>query len=515
MSANVITTLRERLELEQQIDDLLGLESEQAFLEQAHRIAENNAHVIPVILSNLAEADPRKLNVLGVIASIYPNHQEILNKLYETAADGERTDRERVSAMLILERFLDEDPDPYLLQTLDNPRAVAIESVKDLLAASEREPAVLIDYTRALSEQTIEAVYGVIDTLIEIGQERAVPVLQMLAQVENDAIADAALLTLGRIRHPMAVQGLQSLIPQLAPARRVLGERSLRKLQFSGVPVEPKPAADPAWRALVSPIDGQGQQVVWFIHDPDPSGRCSFVGVALNDRQGIVQAYGNPNVPASALPDRERPGYLHRVPMQLAGMSGEQDPNARSIFYMIESELDFGRRIVGQAQAQSFALDRALPISYRLLGPQIWRYDTATIASSREDPPAPVQTIDLVQQTASLPYHPFFQGWFVGGPDAAEIAGIMSGLIISQDREVSRAWAAKLAERTCNKETLEQIAERLRAMSEWLWRAEQISLVELSTTAANTITEMPPDRHPLIVSMAELGLNIMLHNKGD
>ena len=91
----------------------------------------------------------------------------------------------------------------------------------------------------------------------------------------------------------------------------------------------------------------------------------------------------------------------------------------------------------------------------------------------------------------------------------------MSGLIISQYREVLKAWAAKLAERTCNKETVEQIAERLRAMSEWLWRAEQISLVELSTTAANTVTEMTPDRHPLIVSMAELGLNIMLHNKGE
>lgn len=515
MSANVITILRERLELEQQIDNLLGLQSEQAFLEEAHRIAENNAHVIPVILRNLAEADPRKLNVLGVIASMYPHHQEILNKLYETAADEERTDRERVSAMLILERFLDEHPDPYLLQTLDNPRAVAIESVKDLLTASEQEPSVLIDYTRALSEQSIESVYGVIETLLEIGAERAVPALQMIAQLENDTMADTALLALGQIRHPTAVQGLQSLMPQLVPSRRALLERSLRKLQFSGVPVAPKPPTDPAWRALVSPIDGQGQQVVWFIHDPDPSSRCSFLGVALNDREGIIHAYGNPNVPASALPDRGRPGYLHRVPMQLAGPSDARNSNARSVFFMIEAELDYGRRIVEQAQAQCFELGHSLPVSYRLLGPQIWRYDTTSIAQSREDPPAPIQTVDLVQQTASLPYHPFFQGWVISGPDVAEIAGMMSSLIISQDREVLRIWAAKLAERTCNKEKLKQIAERLRAMSEWLWRAEQVSLVELSTTAANTVTEMPPDRHPLIVSMAELGLNIMLHSKGD
>ena len=77
------------------------------------------------------------------------------------------------------------------------------------------------------------------DTLLEVGQERAVPALCLLAQDDQDAVGKAALLALGRLHHPEAAQGLQSILPLLSPDRRSLGERSLLKLRLKQVPVLP------------------------------------------------------------------------------------------------------------------------------------------------------------------------------------------------------------------------------------------------------------------------------------
>lgn len=509
MSARVINTLRERLEVERQIDDLLGATSEEEYAARARQVAESGAQVIPAVLHKLCEADPRQLNALGVVASLYPRRDEILNKLYETAADSKRPDRERVSAMLILERFLNESPDPYLLQTLEDPRAVAIESVRDLIQASTQDPSVLLEYTRVLSEQSIEAIEGVIDTLLEIGQEKALPALCLMAQVANDEMAATALHAIGRVRDPEAAQRLQGLLPLLPPDRRALGERSYRKLQLAGVPIDPLPAPDPAWRALVSPPDGSGTQVVWFLRDPDAEGRCPFVGVVLLE-DGLAQAYGNHSVPAEALPERGRPGYLHRVPLQLFAQPGDGPEADAAWCYVVEADLDYGRRLLWGRQARQLEEGRSLPPAYRLLGQLIWRYDTRSMDEEEERLPTPVGVLDLLPQTGSLPYHPFFRGWYVRSERATALSQAMSSLIPSTDPEAVHAWAARLAQESFDEAALEQLAARLRAMSRWLWQAEQVQLVELAMVAVDTVTRIPPSRHPLTLGMAELGLSLAM-----
>lgn len=506
----VITALRERLDLNQQIDALLEIHSEKEFLTQARRVAESGIQVIPVVLRNLQHADPRHLNALGVIASMYPLRGEILNKLYETAEDVERSDRERVSAMLILERFLDQVPDPYLLQTLENPHAVAIESIKDLIRASEQDPSVLLDYTRALSEQSTEAITGIISTLLDVGQERAVPVLCLMSQADDEATATEALNALGQVRHPKAVRGLQALLPVLPRGRHSLGERSLRKLQFGGMPIDPLPAVDPAWRALVSPIDGQGNQLVWFLRDPDRDGKCRFLGLALNDGTGFSQAYGNHNVPAQALPTRHSVGHVHLVPMQFASLPHKPSHPETSFLHMLEADLDYGRRLVREAQSKHFGQNQSLPAAYRLLSPLIWQYDATSVDASRQQPPVPVQSPETLSNTARLPYHPFFRGWIIGGPRAAEQVDAVNSLTPLADHEVVRAWASRLAGEYLNEATLQQVKARLRGMSEWLWRAKQLSLAELASVAAQTVDKIPPAQHPFVLSMAELGLNLVV-----
>jgi hypothetical protein len=512
MSAKIINTLRDRLEIERQLQSLLKIEPEEKFLAQARRIAEGGAQVVAVVIDSLDRTHPRELSALGAIASFYPNREEILTKLYSAAADTERPDRERVSAMLILERFLEESVAPYLLQTLDDPRAVAFESIRELIAAGEHKPAVLLDYTKALSQHPDETVLDIIDTLVEVGEERAVPALCLWAQHEQEAVSTAALSALGQIRHVDAANGLQSLIPLLPPRRIPLAERSLRKLQFAGLPAAPQPTPDGTWRTLASPIDGDGRQVVWFASDPNQEGECQFLGLVLIEDTGIVQAYGNHTVPVQALPRAVRPGHIHRVPMKLLSLPGAEQADESAVLYMLETDLDYGRTRVRQAQSRNHELGQPLPPAYRLLGQLIWRYDADEIDAASQQPPELEHTWDLLTRTGSLPRHPLFLGWSVGSEQVEAVAHSPSDNgIDASDRETIMTWAAQIAQAHFDRTAVQRTRVRLLEMAEWLWRAEQISLAELTMAAAQTIEQVPPAQHPFTVSMAALGLERFLH----
>ena len=187
-SRNVITTLRDRWSLEQELQSMLDIRSEQEFSAQARRVATSGEQVVPVLLSRLDQADGRFVGVLGAVASFYPDRQEIIDRLMQAAESRARSDRGRVSAILILERFLEQETDPYLFETLSDPRFMATESIREMVREGERDPRAWIEYTRSLVEQPPEMVWDVMETLLEIGGERAVPALCLLAQEDADVV---------------------------------------------------------------------------------------------------------------------------------------------------------------------------------------------------------------------------------------------------------------------------------------------------------------------------------------
>lgn len=510
--SQVITTLCDRLALGEQVDALLDVRSEDTFLARARSIAESGEQVIPVILRRLPYADPRQLNVLGVVASMYPGREQLLNKLHNVAVDIGRSDRERVSAMLILERYLDREPDAYALHTLDDPHAVAVESIRDLIRSSKEEPGVLLQYTRALADQPADVVAGVIETMVEVAAEGAVPAVCLMAQAGDDAMSAAALRALGQIRHPDAVRGLQGLLPMLSLSSQAAAERSLRKLRFTGIAIEPLPPPDTDWRALVSPVDGQGSRIVWFIRGRDAGDHAWFLGLVLGDDEGFAQGYGNHQVPARGLPEQREEGYVHRISVQAAVPQEERTGKDSSFMYLLETGVGYARRLVQGAQEHHLRLGKALPDAYRLLGPVLWRCDVAHPAAG-----VPVggdlgHATSLLPGTAGLPYHPYFRGWYAQGEQVTEIARSLVRFTQYAEREAVREWARRLVQDYFDPPSLEQMAGRLHDLSEWLWRAEEVQLAELTWAAAETVIRVPPDEHPFLLSMAELGLDLGMHS---
>jgi hypothetical protein len=543
---NVITTLQDRWRIDQDIQELLQVRSQQEFTSRAQSVAARGEQVISVILQRLDHADARSLSALGIISSLYPQREQILNKLYGAAADLDRPDRGRVSAMLILERFLGQEPDPYLISTLDNPQFMAVESIKEMIREGERDPRALLEYTRTLAEQADETIEGVIDTLIEIGQERAVPALCLLAQDDNDTLGRAALLALGRLHHPDAAQGLQSILPLLSPERCTWGERSLLKLRLKQVPISPRPPVDATWRTLVSPIDGEGSQVIWFVGEPNEHGLCRFVGFSINDHEGIRQVYGHVDVPADTLPARRLRGHVHNVALRTSppddgdrspgehdrspgghdrspgehGRSpGEHDrspakmvPSPGILLHMLESNFDYGRWLVREAQARNARQERHVPVEYRLFGPWLWQYDDAQVGLSRWQGLGPVRTAGrsgptgTVVETATLLSHPAFRGWFAYGELVLQHAvSALQPTPLTVGSDVGSDLAV-LARAYFDRGMISRLRYRLDIMSEWLWQAGDARTAALSTLAAETLSTTSPAEHPLTRRMIELGL---------
>jgi hypothetical protein len=179
---------------------------------------------------------------------------------------------------------------------------------------------------------------------------------------------------------------------------------------------------------------------------------------------------------------------------------------------MLETDLDYGRWRAKLAQARSHELGRELPPAYRLLGQLVWRYDTAHIDSTRQRPPELAHTWDLLPMTGGLPCHPLFLGWSVSDEQITAIARALgSEGIDTTDRETVMSWAVEIAQAYFDRTVIERTRARLLEMGEWLWRAEQISLAELTMAAAQTLERVPPAQHPFMVSMVALGLERVLH----
>jgi hypothetical protein len=362
-------------------------------------------------------------------------------------------------------------------------------------------------------------IWDVMETLLEIGGERAVPALCLLAQEDADVVSEAALHTLGRLNSATAAWGLQSVLSLLPPERHVLARRSLLKLRLKQVPVDELPDPHGCWRTLVSPPDGHGFQVVWFFHTADELGRRKFLGLSLHEVAGIQQAYGHHDVVTAmgpeAVPDPLAPGQVHRV--VLPNSSDGSLVGARLL--MLETDFEYGRRLVREAQARILAAGQPLPIEYRLMGPWLWQYRE----SKRDDrvvPSAPDARIAApsasLEASAGLLYHTAFRGWFADGERMLKPAATLLGRLRGARGGASGGLGllpdemADLVRHYFEPSMVERLQRRLSGMGEWLERAGERRLATLTWTAAQALDDVPPERHPLARAMVELGLQMMV-----
>ena len=492
----VITTLRKRREVEAEIRRMLESPDEGDFLARAAHIATYGRQVIPVILHHLNTADAHLLGVLGTIAT-YLDTEEVAQALRKVATGAGYSDHERMAALMILDRFLHQELDEELFAALRNPQEVAMQSLAEMLDEAEKNPFILLEYIRALEEQPIEVVQAIVEAMRGLDRERAVEPLRLLAQDERPLVAERAIRTLSTIRLPQAARALQTLLPTVRPQLRPLVERSLRKLRLSGVPLEALPPAAGAWRTLISPPDGGGNQSVWFI-DERPPGR--FLNLLLNDVVGMRAALGGVEGGATErLPPRTSPGTIHALFV----------PESNFVLTMLEADFDYGRRLVLESLIHNWESGIPVPAQYRLLNDLLWGQDYSGVAQSEKLPPLErMEALALLPLTGLLLDHPAFSGW----PLQNELVYYHAARILA--RNEGRIEPKGFIRNYFDREALTLYRARLKTISEWLLRAGEEHLARLALAAALTVGLRQPVDHPLFRRLAEQSLELALEQLG-
>ena len=314
MSGNskVLTGLMERRALEAAFAALAGATSVEEVARRADAIAGYGSTALPGLLARLDTDDPALRGGLAQVARRL-DREAVVAALRDVARSHNRSDRARLSALTILDRYLDEPIDDSLMAGLQDSDSVALRSLNELIAAMTEDETAVIEYLVQLATQPPEVLGIILNAVPRLpSHPYLVTLLRMIAQGESPSEARTAIEQLGRLRMPEALSALEALTMTLPPAFSALAERSARKLRLSGVRgAEPQFDGEAAtWRTLISPVDGAGVQVVWFIRRAAEQDAGTLLTVITRDPEGIAACFGSDKVSVERLPPDQPLGSI-------------------------------------------------------------------------------------------------------------------------------------------------------------------------------------------------------------
>jgi hypothetical protein len=497
----IINTLRERRRIEEAIRSLAPVSGPEAMEREAQRIAGMGDQVVHALIGLLDTSDPRLLRAIGLVA-LHLERGDVVLALRHVVTQSAHSDRVRLAALVILEKFLGEEPDDSLYLELQSPETAMAQSLVEMVDHASQDRDILREYVRAIEQQAGDVVELVFDITSDLGPECAVLPFWALAQSKRQEVAEATLHRLGSLKSPASAVMLQALLPTLLPERRALAERSLRKLRLSGVDVPPLAPPDPAWRALISPIDGQGSQSIWFWLDPPKDAPVSVFSVFINDLTGVWDAiYDRNGELAQCLPPDCLPGAVHQAVF----------PGASTRLPLLETAFDVGRRLVRQALAVNHAKNQAPPLGYAVLSDLLWQWDDRRLDERPPiERPSPAESAVLRARTADLLNHLAFETWFIQDESLLGVARQLGWGAPADRRPGQGQLLNELIRHYFGPPEVAIYCNRLENMAEWLWLAGEKDAARLAVAAALTLKEDAPENHPLTRRMVELGLAIAL-----
>jgi len=488
-NAKVLTGLLERRALEAAFGELAEITESDRRAQQAAAIARHGDAALPVLVALLDTADPQLRGGLGQVARQLDRSQ-VVAALRGVAQSPTSTAQARLTALTILDRFLQEPVDEALLMGLGDSGAVARQSLSELTHAMANDPFSVIEYLNQLAEQPPEVVGMILAALPQMPPDpHRVTLLRMFAQGADLQVARNALDQLSRTRTAAAAAALASLTVTLPPHLAALAERGLRKLRLSGVPA-PLPAEN-QWHVLLSPVDGTGAQLAWFIDSPKNGGPRRLLSILIRDNEGIVACSGSTAISDVELPPLPAPGQAYTIPQ----------PSDAPPITLLRVPFEVGYQAVQEALVWHWDAGTVPPLEYRLLNPLIW-----TGGQPTSDASAAVEAATCTpHQMAALLDHPTFASWFWQAPALTHLAQRLGP---RHDPVVRATRIAELAGTHFGPAVVASYQRRLRRMSVWLALADQPEAAALAASTAAALTVGPPETSPFVLRLIGIGLDI-------
>lgn len=508
MADKIIHSFQQRRQLTQDMEALAQTQNEAELMERVRYLVRSHPAdlLATTVIKHLDTTNSQLRGGLGHLASLLPP-EEITPLLRSAAANRSNAAQLRVTAALILERFLGESLPPAVLNDLSQTNEVAFQSLREAVEEGARNRHVLLEYVTQMHQTNEQIALMVLDLMERLEPDARVDFYRLLSQDEWPVVARTALPRLERLaaENERALQALYTLRFMLPPDEAEQVTRTMRKLQFTGHPYTP-PTAE-GWRALMSPPDIGGSYSLWFVKEaPErPEGRWdegTLLGMVVNHRLGIIQTFGSETLPADQLPSPHPVGQLVTV---------RSDGGQSAV--LLEVPFEVARWLVAQAHTAQWAAVplRPLPSEYRLYGDRLWCFavpqvdPTLAIYFGEDESPLPPAD-ELDKAAVELLAHPALDGWSFNNRLLYSLSAAGSSLAQLPLHEVAAVMLRELSQRAEYVQLLAALSAALRAQAVWLHIAGNIESAQRAYLLARTMAQLPPTQNPLLLRLLEAGL---------
>ena len=477
----IIRGFSERLALNKAMRALSDAPSAFELEKRARELAQQGEVVLKPLLRHLDTSNAQLRGGLGLVAQRM-DPMLIVPALRRVVADGRRPDNARLTAAMILERYLDVTLDPTLTQTLPDTSTVARQSAEEALSLAETEALVMVEYAEQLLEESDEVIATVIDVLLSMDDPRRASLLMVIASYAGATVVVRILSTLGTIRHPDSLRSLVTLSHLVDPALRPAVERQARKLQLAGV----RPETSTSPRVLWSPINAQGQSLMWVIRHHPSTEHTDYLALVLHDDLGVIHAEARPQMDPTDLPRPAPMGHVH----------GIHTPGSHYVLRMVEMDPKQGRALIDAAVSRLRGNDIPWPGELVVFGHWLW----GETISARATPawpalPSPAPTARPAD-FQNLLKHRAFASWAWDVPDLQQL---LHSEDVTHALEKDSPAHQAIRRRLVTSES-DIIVRRLEQQALWLTLANDTESASLTLAARDAILAGQAD-HPFVQAL--------------
>lgn len=505
MADKIINTFQQRRQLAQELAELGQTTTEMEIQEVARRLV----HAYPAdllvttVVKHLDTPNSQLRGGLGHLATMLPP-EEIGPALRAAAANRQHSAQTRLTAALLLERFLGETLPPGLLGDLGQTNEVALQSLREAVDEARRNRHILLEYVTQMYQAGESVPYMVMDLLEQLPPGDRVELYRLIAQGERPQVARTALQRLERLatvdHEPGAIRALHTLQFTLPPEPAAYAERALRKLAFAGARYTP-PAAT-GWRALLSPTDISGTYSLWLVQAPTARQQeGTLIGLVVNPGHGILQTFASETMPGDQLPPSRPIGQLVSVRTDNGGTA-----------VLLEAPFDFCRwRLLAIHSAHWQATPtKPMPGDYQLYQDRIWEFDApqpdpalaAYFGEGEALSPGELDGDALEQAATQLLAHPAMGGWTLHNrlllqtfaPAGATLERI--GLT-----ELAAHVLRELARRPESEQLVAVMAAGLRNQAAWLHMTGDVNGAQRAHLLARALPALPFPQNPFLTHL--------------
>ena len=516
MSNKIINSFQARRLVEEAVAGLADLSSDAELMQEVEKIARDHAPsmVLPAIRRHLNTGSSQMRGGLGRLAALISG-REVVEMLRKEAGRRDNPTQTRLTAAMILERFLQVEISAGLMGDLRDPNLIVMQSLQEAVEEARSNRHVLLEYVRQMRQENQDVAFLVLDLIGQLAEADRPELLRLIAYDARTPVAEAALDELGALRGSevgaQSAAALHTLQASLRPELAQAASRHLRKLKMAGVRWDAIPADD--WWALISPCDFQGTQHLWFLRNgsgPD----CDLIGLRINRVAGILEGFGGENVDSQHLPARRQVGEMLSISLA---------PGESAVFLSIPYW--YGRQCLQHCLERHWqASSRTLPEEFTLFCPSILAHSFETTSPQLSSLLASgpelwaQEDTDLSQVTMMLLGHPAMAGWVFStgnigedhsrpGGRAPGSAGDRTGLqpLASLPVEELEKLARSIVTEEIPQELAEQLREALLAQAGWMHFAGHQGFACHAVFIAESLRHEPFHGHPLLLRMIALG----------